>query len=90
MTEGGEVAPRIGNLLTLDRDEIRSVLEMKDGPYASFDSLDLLREGLMWVEERIFSAVERTGFSPDEYRNVVEFSARTEDPATGMTLMSSN
>ena len=87
LTNDGEIPSTGLTLLTMNPDEIRSVLEMRDGPYAGRDSLELLHEGAVWVESRIFSAIERAGFSPDEERNLVNFGRRPRPTGIGSTIL---
>lgn len=65
-------APRL-SLLIIEDDGARPMLLMRDGPFKGRDSLDLLRESADWVEARIFAAVRRAGFDPDENRNLFDF-----------------
>ena len=44
--------------------------------YKNRNSLDLLKESAEWAEARIYDAIRRTGFDPDEERNVVSFQKR--------------
>lgn len=60
----------------LDEDDARPLLLMRDGPFKGRNSLDLLKEGAEWVEERIFSAIRRAGLDPDEERGLVHFQPR--------------
>lgn len=60
----------------LDDDDARPMLLMRSGAYVGRDSLDLLKESADWVEERIFNAIQRTGFDPDEDRGLVHFQPR--------------
>ncbi len=46
---------------------------MRGGSYKNRNSLDLLKESAEWVEARIYGAIRRAGFDPDEYRNLVNF-----------------
>jgi len=61
------------SLLDLRKDDERSVLLMRHGKYKGRDSVELLKESAEWVENRIFAAIGRAGFSPDERRNLVTF-----------------
>ncbi|WP_337997822.1 hypothetical protein [Oleispirillum naphthae] len=51
-------------------------LLMKYGPYEGRNSLELLKESAAWIEERIYCAITRAGYSPDEERNIVTFETR--------------
>lgn len=61
------------SLLRMRPDDAESVLLMSSGYYKGHNSLDLLRESAAWVEERIFSAIDRAGFDPEEERNLWNF-----------------
>lgn len=66
------------SLLTLDDDGARPLLLIKGGPFEGRNSLELLKEGAIWVEERIFSAIRRAGFDPEEDRGLVNFQPRPD------------
>lgn len=61
------------SLLSIEDDGARPILMMNDGPFKGQNSLDLLNESAGWVEERIFSAIRRAGFDPNEARNLGNF-----------------
>lgn len=61
------------SLLGVQPEDADAVLIMRNGPYKDRNSLDLLKESAKWVEERIFGAIRRAGFDPDEHRNLVDF-----------------
>lgn len=46
---------------------------MRHGQYAGEDSLLLLSKAADWTEARIFAAIKRAGFSPDEKRGMSDF-----------------
>ena len=71
------------SLLTLGEDGARPVLLIKGGPFEGRNSLDLLREGADWVEARIFAAVRRAGYDPEEERGLVHFQPRPK-PSGGL------
>lgn len=73
--DGSYRAPNL-SLLMLNDDDARPMLLMRSGAYAGRDSLDLLKESADWVEERIFNAIRRAGFDPDEDRGLVHFQPR--------------
>lgn len=52
------------------------ILLMNGGPFKGYNSLDLLNEGANWVENRIFGAIRRAGFDPEEQRGLVNFQPR--------------
>lgn len=85
MGQDGATRPARLSLLELKPNDVRAVLVMRSGRYKDRDSLELLRESANWVETRIFNAIQRAGFSPDEYRNLITFQER---PAGGTTLLS--
>ncbi len=64
------------SLLMLEDDGARPVLLMKGGHFEGRNSLDLLKGAAIWVEDRIFSAVRRAGFDPEEDRGLVHFQPR--------------
>ena len=61
------------SILHIKPEDAEYVLIMRGGPYKNRNSLDLLKESAEWVEARIFGAIRRAGFDPDENRNVVNF-----------------
>ena len=61
----------LGRLLV--ESEAKPVLLMSHGRYAGQNSLSLLIEAADWAEERIFSAIRRAGFDPDEKRGLYDF-----------------
>lgn len=65
--------PKLSLLIMEDDDGAKPAILMNDGFFKGRDSLELLREGADWVEARIFSAVRRAGFDPDEARNLASF-----------------
>ena len=68
----------LGRLLVSDG--ASAVLLMKHGDYAGRDSLDLLKEAADWVEARIFAAVVRAGFDPEEKRGLWDFREMPKSP----------
>lgn len=73
MDQDGTLRPPRMSLLEIKPQDTKSILIMRGGLYKGRDSLDLLKESAEWVEERIFNAIQRAGFDPDENRNVVTF-----------------
>jgi len=65
--------PKLALLFMEDDDGAKPAILMKDGFFKGRDSLGLLRDGADWVEERIFSAVRRAGFDPEEARSLGSF-----------------
>lgn len=61
----------LGSLLISD--EVKPVLLMRSGLYEGRNSLELLEEAADWVEARIFAAIQRAGFDPDERRSAWDF-----------------
>ncbi len=53
--------------------EARPKLLMNSGQYAGQDSIELLHQAADWVEARIFNAIERAGFDPQEKRGIYDF-----------------
>jgi hypothetical protein len=76
MKPDGTFRPARLSFLMLDDDGARPVLLMKGGPFAGRNSLELLKEGAEWVEARIFDAIRRAGYDPEEDRGLVHFQAR--------------
>lgn len=64
------------SLMILEDDGARPMLLMRDGHFKGQNSLELLKEGANWVEDRIFDAIRRAGFDPEENRGLVHFEAR--------------
>ena len=73
--DGTIETPRI-SLLLIKPETSNSVLLMKHGFYQGRNSLELLKEGADWVRQRIFSAIERAGFDPNEQRRLGDFQQR--------------
>lgn len=63
-------------LLALAGDDAKLVLMMRGGRFEGRNSLELLTEGADWVEARIFGAIRRAGFDPEEPRGLVHFQSR--------------
>ncbi len=77
-------------LLDIKPEDASSILVMKNGRYKNRNSLDLLKESAEWVEERIYSAIRRAGFDPDEERDQRTFEERrppVELPALKAALL---
>lgn len=66
--------------------EARPKLLMNSGEYEGRDSLDLLKESATWVQNRIFSAIDRAGFDPEEKRGAYDFRplSKTNVPNIGI------
>ena len=73
MDQDGGKRPARMSLLGIKPEDVSSVLVMRNGLYKDRNSLDLLKEGAEWVEARIYSAIHRAGFDPEENRNLVNF-----------------
>lgn len=73
--EGKEMPSRM-SLLGGRPEDMRTVLLMRGGYYDGRDSLELLQESADWVKERIFTAIIRAGFDPEESRNLTTFEKR--------------
>lgn len=73
MKPDGTLRPARLSLLMIDDDGARPALLMRDGPFKGRNSLELLKESADWAESRIFSAIKRAGFDPNESRNFVDF-----------------
>ena len=74
-SEGALKLPQI-SLLSVRPDDARSVLIMRGGLYSGQNSLGLLKDSAAWIEERIYSAIRRAGYEPEEYRNIATFEKR--------------
>lgn len=86
--DGTHLPPALSLVLFHD-DDTKPFIMMRDGPYKGQNSLDLLNEAADWVEARIFGAIRRAGFEPDEYRRMTNFelpkalsSAISEEPTS--------
>ncbi len=79
MHEDGTIDVSPKGLMSIKPDETMNVLLMRGGHYHGRDSLELLQESADWVEERIFSAIRRAGFDPNESRTLGAF---TPAPST--------
>lgn len=79
-----EVASPALSLLYAPPSELRSVLRMRSGTYAGQDSLALINQSAVWVEDRINSAIKRAGFEPDEYRNIFTFDTMKDPSGTSV------
>ncbi len=75
----GSIQQCSSSLLGLRDAASRSVLLMKSGKFKGQDSLELLRQSADWVEERIFSAIRRAGFDPEERRSLSGFNLPCPD-----------
>ncbi len=71
----------LGSLLISDG--ASRVLLMRNGIYAGRNSLDLLIEASDWVEARIFAAIRRAGFEPEEQRSIYDFRAPPKETNEG-------
>lgn len=80
MDQDGMTQPRTFSLLSIKPEDSNTVLVMKDGPYKGRNSLELLKESAEWVEARIFAAIGRAGFDPDEPRNLFSFGKPSTEP----------
>ncbi|MDX1486051.1 MAG: hypothetical protein R3229_16390 [Alphaproteobacteria bacterium] len=80
MDQEGATRPAEMGLLSIRPEDVDPVLIMRGGPYRDQNSLDLLKESAAWAEDRIFSAIRRAGFDPDEERNLHTFEERPPDP----------
>ncbi len=76
MDQDGNTRPARMSLLSMKPKDVTHVLVMRGGPYKDRNSLDLLKESVEWVEARIYGAIRRAGFDPDENRNLVTFQER--------------
>ncbi|MDP2184976.1 MAG: hypothetical protein Q8J93_05850 [Xanthomonadales bacterium] len=61
------------SLLSLGEDQARRVILMKSGHFKGRNSLELLNESADWVETRIFGAIRRAGYNPEEERGLFHF-----------------
>jgi hypothetical protein len=82
----GNYTTAVQSLLIMKPKGFRNVLLMRSGPFKGRDSVELLKEASDWVSVRIFSAIERAGFSPEEHRNLATFALKPP-PATGLGVL---
>lgn len=88
--DGTFSARRLSLISMYNDDGARPVLRMNGGKFSGRNSLDLLMESADWIEERIFGAIRRAGFNPDEERNMSNFQTREEaGPTLAQHLKSS-
>jgi hypothetical protein len=80
MDDAGNHRPARVSLLDIRPESSRSVLIMRSGFFEGRDSLELLQESTEWVQERIFNAIRRAGFDPEEDRNLLTFKQRPATP----------
>ncbi|MEP0339454.1 MAG: hypothetical protein ABJ388_08850 [Alphaproteobacteria bacterium] len=73
MHEDGTIDVSPKGLMSIKPDDAMNVLLMRGGHYHGRNSLELLQESADWVEERIFSAIRRAGFDPNESRTLGGF-----------------
>jgi len=85
MDQDGTTRPARMTALSIKPKDAEPVLAMRGGAYDGRNSLDLLKESAQWVEARIFDAVRRAGFDPDEERNLVNFQTRPPAEKTVLT-----
>ena len=78
MNQDGTIRPTRISILSVKPEDTRAVLAMRNGPYKNRDSLDLLKESAEWAEARIYAAIRRAGFDPDEERNLRNFERPSE------------
>lgn len=78
LDKDGTTRPASLSILDVKPKETSSVLIMRGGAYKNRNSLELLKESADWVEARIFGAIRRAGFDPNEYRNLVSFQKRSD------------
>jgi hypothetical protein len=82
--EGATQPARI-SLLSVRPEDMQSVLIMKGGHYKNHNSLELLKDSAEWIQARIFGAICRAGYDPEEDRRIGDFQKRppTEDSLLG-------
>ena len=76
LLEDGTSETPVFSLLAVKPETAKSVLVMRHGFFEGRNSIELLSEGADWVEQRIFSAIERAGFDPEEQRRLGDFQKR--------------
>ncbi|MEX0970211.1 MAG: hypothetical protein WD046_07195 [Paracoccaceae bacterium] len=82
--KGNRSTPSIHSLLMTPENK-KTIIEMKHGMYKGRDSIELLEEAAYWIKSRIYSAVERAGFNPDEERSYSNFQPRP--PSAAFSLL---
>lgn len=76
LLEDGTTQTPALSLLAVRPEAAKSMLVMRHGFFEGRNSIELLSEGADWVEQRIFSAIERAGFDPEEQRRLGDFQKR--------------
>jgi hypothetical protein len=71
--QDGVTQPARMSLFEVKPSDASSVLIMRHGQYKDRNSLDLLKESADWAEARIFDAIRRAGFDPNESRSLGNF-----------------
>ena len=84
MNDEGKARPASLSLLDIKPEDMKNVLIMRSGEYKDHNSLDLLKESANWAEARIFGAIHRAGYDPEENRNLQNF--QKQPPAQGSLL----
>lgn len=79
--DGSLEKPRV-SLLSMRPEEAKSVMVMGPGRFEGQNAIDLLQNAASWIEDRLFSAIRRAGFDPDEERSTRTFKTREESPAS--------
>lgn len=76
------------SLLVVEKDDAKPVLLIDSGPFKGRNSVELLKESADWIEDRIYSAIRRAGYEPDEKRNVVNFERKYKSGLASSVLVS--
>jgi hypothetical protein len=69
--------------------EARPKLLMKAGRFAGEDSIDLLRQSANWIQCRIFDAINRAGYDPEEKRGMYDFRRMPEAKVENLGILAS-
>jgi hypothetical protein len=72
-------------LLDIKPEDMNNVLLMRTGEYKDHNSLGLLKESADWAEARIFGAIRRASYDPDELRNLSSFQKQPSSQGSLLT-----
>lgn len=85
MKDDGTIEPQPLSLLSIKPEDAKSSLIIRSGTFEGRDSLELLDESANWVTERIFNAIRRAGFDPEEERTLGTFKVPEKPKPTLIT-----
>jgi hypothetical protein len=87
IAENGETSAAPLSLLRIKPAGTTNALLMSSGSFKGMDSIGLLERASDWAEERIFSAIQRAGYQPDEERNLVTFEVKPAPEENSTTIL---